>query len=575
MSVFKKILDITRESRPALECYDRHGECIRRTDGVEFADAVARYRTAFTGWAYRNYQGHKCVALFFRPEETVEFLVATFAALAEGFTVVPFYPNWTAQMQEEYLRTYRLEAAAVGDGFRSRVEAWKQSGILDRVLPVSLDAMPPALPGKEDFPENIPGEHPCAWIFTSGTSGVVPKCTVISERNIAAAVANIQSLDFLRPGQSLHSPLSASHIFAFVVILGMLAARPRRLLFSDVQYLARLSQDKIGKIDGLILVPAVLNRLRSGFYEKLMARGEAGGRMPRPLRRILMRCVQTAENAVLGMDSGRLGGFLRWPAIGLTRLMFGRRVPERLGSPEFIVVGGAKPNLHAMAFLDALGIRCLQGWGMTETTGPLAVCNLRDRFRGAFGTCGGVFSETEAYIEDGELIVEGPQIAAGYVEPDGSFIPFNGLKRTGDYAEFDRGGRLRVLGKVSDRITLANGLNYNPIPLEESISALDLERENLIEEPVVIGDGQAKLGCVFFLRDLRSHRPQTEKYLAQILRDVNASRAVDEQIGPRAIHPEPLRESVFFGPSGKLRRPVVEKHYSSLFETRTTDFAAS
>ncbi|MBI4583879.1 MAG: AMP-binding protein [Planctomycetes bacterium] len=590
MSILHKILSGLHTADVVLETYDRQGNCVLQLSGREFAQAACSNRRAFSGWATAGYNGHKVVGLLFKSEETIEFLVTAFAALAEGFTVVPFYPNWSAELQLRYLLQYRIRAMAVGQGFARRVEDWGEH--LDRIVKIPqvkacpidekdgpIDEKGGPMDGSAgqaglDYPESLPESHPCAWIFTSGTSSAVPKCTVISLSNIAAAIDNIQKLDFLYPGMTLHSPLSTSHIFAFVVVLGFLAIRPRRILFSDVQYLARLPQERIGKIDGLILVPIVLNRLRSSFYEQLMGLGPLRHPMlekiPLRLRRLLKSFVQQAEETVVAVETGNLARFLFWPKVAVARWLFGRKIRERLGSPDFVVVGGAKPSLQSMAFLDVMGVRCLQGWGMTETTGPLAVCSLSDRFRGAFGTCGELFDQTRAYLDNGELIIEGPQVAEGYVEPDGTFVPFHGVKRTGDYAEFDRRGRLKVLGKVSDRITLTNGLNYNPLLLEEALLAADLSRNHLLEEAVVIGDGQPRLGCVFFLREpqnLNSEKGfEVRQYLASLVREYNLSQPVDEHIGPWTIHPAALRESEFLGPSGKLRRRLVEGQFQHLFE---------
>ena len=445
------------------------------------------------------------------------------------------------------------------------------------MLPISLDACPAATPGTgEDMPlfAGIPADHPCAWIFTSGTSGQLAKLTEITLENIETAIANIRDIDFVYPGMTLHNPLSTSHIFAFAVILGLLAIKPRRLIFSDVQYLARLPESRTGKVNAMILVPMVLNRMRSGFYEKLTMRAipktapaslRRLGRIPWAARRQLKRIVQKAEEAIIDLEQGRRIGLRRRTAILTARRVFGPMLRERLGSPDFVVVGGAKPNLHAMAFFEVMGICCLQGWGMTETTGPLAVCTLGDRFNGAFGTCGSLFTNSKAYIEDGELVVEGPQIARGYHDPSGAFVPFNGKKRTGDYAEFDADGRLRVIGKASDRITTENGLNYNPIPLEEGLLALDLEKAQRLEEVVVIGDGQPRLGAVFFVAAGAEHDDETRHYLESCLKVFNASRAVDERIESWALSPTSFKESGFLGPTGKVIRRLVEENYAAIF----------
>ncbi len=577
MAVLQTVLEGLEATKVSLEAYGRSGNLVAKVGSADLLAHVRRNRQAFRGW---DADGRKVICLLFRPEEAVEFLVATLAAMSEGWTIVPFFPNWSAEQQRLYLETYNLRAVVVGQGFRERARAW-EGDCIDRVLTVSLDGPAAPLPGEvADDPlfANIAAEHPCAWIFTSGTSGKLAKLTEITLGNIEAAVENIRDLDFLYAGMTLHNPLSTSHIFAFSVILGRLAIKPRRLIFSDVQYLSRLPQSRTGKVDAMILVPIVLSRMRAGFYETLTApmspRNAPVGleklaKIPLPVRRRLKAMVQAAEEAIIDLEQGRHVGLLRRAAIVTARRAFGPMLRQRFGSPEFVVVGGAKPNLHAMAFLEVMGIRCLQGWGMTETTGPLAVQNLADRFKGAFGTCGALFRNTRGYLEEGELVVEGPQIARGYHDPDGTFVPFHGRKRTGDYAEFDASGRLRVLGKASDRITTENGLNYNPIPLEEALQSLDFEKSQLLEEVVVIGDGQPRLGAVFFLRGGVGDDDATRAYLSRRLKQFNASRPVDERVETWTVSGAGLKESGFIGPTGKLLRRLVEERYAVIYEKPT------
>ena len=576
MSVLRNVLETLPRSSIVLETFDRSGTVVESVEGDELVRCIHRFRGSLDTLEITS---RKVIALLFKPEETIEFLVAAFAAMSRGFTVVPLYPNWSAETQIEYIEAYRLRTVCAGPGFRSRVEAWARDASVgvDEFLPIDLDTLRDG-PGEDgDLPSiefDIPEGHPCAWIFTSGTSGKLAKLTEISRRNLEAAIENIQSLDFLTPGMTIHSPLSASHIFAFVAILGFLAMRPRRVIFSDVQFLQRLPQSKTGKVDGIILVPIVLNRMRAGFYEKLVSKLDPASvpaelkrlaRIPLAARKLLKRAVLRAERAVIDLETQGATNPAGWAAIQLARRLFGRMFQERLGSPEFVVVGGAKPNLQSMAFLEVMGIRCLQGWGMTETTGPLAVCTLGDRYKGAFGTCGTLFPRTRVFFEDGELIVEGPQIANGYHQPDGSFVPFHGRKRTGDHAELDKSGRLRVLGKASDRITTENGINYNPIELEEELHALDLKDQNLVEEGVVIGDAQPRLGAVFFLREGVANDAATKAYLVHLVRSFNASRPVDEKIGPWVVSERQFKEAGALGPSGKLVRRRVEEQYAHIF----------
>jgi len=571
MSFLRNALDALPAQNTVLETFDRHGERARVTTGGELAGAVARFRSQLS----RADDGSNLVALLFKPEETIEFLAAAFAAMSEGRTIVPLYPSWPAETQLAYLEAYRLSTLIHGSSFNNRAANWQREGAYSgRMIPF---VWPDGSEGPAERldPPSIADDHPCARIFTSGTSGKLAKLTEITTENIDAAVRNIQDLDFLHPGMCLHCPLSASHIFAFVVILGFLNLRPRRVIFSDVQFLSRLSQSRTGKIDGMILVPIVINRMRAAFYETLTANLDSRtappelqglSRLSLKSRQRLKALVLRAEEAMIRLEVDGRVGTRGWGAIQIARKLFGRMIRARLGSPRFIVVGGAKPNLCSMAFLEVMGIRCLQGWGMTETTGPLAVCSLRDRYRGAFGTCGRLFGDTRAYIDEGELVVTGPQVARGYHEVDGTFVPFNGKKKTGDEAEIDSRGRLKVLGKASDRITTANGLNYNPIPLEEELHSLDLEGLHAIEEAVVIGDGRPRLGAVFYVREGTKDQEEVRGYLANLVEGVNSGRSVDERIAAWAVSETPFRDSGVLGPSGKVIRRRVEERYGHIFE---------
>ena len=584
MSTLAQLLESLPDLDVNLESWGRTGRKVRELDGRQLWRAARAYRPRFA--TLREGERER-VGLLFKSEETIEFLVAAFAAFSSGLTVVPLYPNWDADTQQLYLRRYNIRKVAVGAGFKSRVEAWCPDGIghigcpIDDCIEVSLDADLPAsgddeeATGKERdlFTADLAPDHPIAWIFTSGTSDDFAKCTEISLRNIEAAIENIRGLEFLRPGMCVHSPLSTSHIFAFVVILGFLAVRPRRVIFSDVQHLARLSEERIGKVDAIILVPIVLNRMRQGFYEKLTSdlsgsvppELERLAKIPRRVRRGMKRLVRRAEDGLIALESGKLRGRLAVPTILAARKLFGRLFQKKLGSPDFVVIGGAKPGLESMALLEVMGVRVLQGWGMTETTGPLCVCDLRDRRRGAFGTCGDLFGNARARIEEDELVVEGPQIASGYVEPDGTLVPFGGEKRTGDRACFDRRARLQVLGKVSDRITTENGLNYFPIPMEDALEAADANAEGWFEKVLVIGDARPRLGAVFFPREGLERSEAVDRYAAELVRQYNLTRAVDERIGPFQVSDRSLREAGAIGPTGKVVRRIVEAEYAFIY----------
>ncbi len=166
MAVLKNVLEALEQTDVNLEAYGRSGELVRKVNSVEFLALIRANRQAFRGW---DVDGRKVLCLLFRPEEAIEFLIATLAAMSEGWTIVPLYPNWSDEEQRMYLKTYRLRAVAVGQGFLSRALSW-QGQVVDKVLPVSVDACAVEAAEVDETPlfAALSKDHPCAWIFTSG-----------------------------------------------------------------------------------------------------------------------------------------------------------------------------------------------------------------------------------------------------------------------------------------------------------------------------------------------------------------------------------------------------------------------
>ena len=106
--------------------------------------------------------------------------------------------------------------------------------------------------------------------------------------------------------------------------------------------------------------------------------------------------------------------------------------------------------------------------------------------------------------------------------------------------------------------------------VELLLEAGDMAREarkklNILEEVVVIGDARPRLGCIYFLREGVEKTASREEYLGGLVREFNASRPVDQQLGPWTVSVHGLKESGGIGPSGKLVRRRIEEQYGSLY----------
>ena len=166
------------------------------------------------------------------------------------------------------------------------------------------------------------------------------------------------------------------------------------------------------------------------------------------------------------------------------RLVFAK-VKERLGGRLRTPISGGAPLAKEIAeFFDAIGVRILEGYGLTECT-TAATTNRPDRYR--FGTVGPALPGFELRVaEDGELLIRSETVFAGYFkEPEATaeVLGEDGWLRTGDIASIDDDGFVTITDRKKDIIVTAGGKNIAPQNLEN-----DLKTSRFVSQAMVIGD---------------------------------------------------------------------------------------
>ncbi len=130
----------------------------------------------------------------------------------------------------------------------------------------------------------------------------------------------------------------------------------------------------------------------------------------------------------------------------------GKRAPDSL---RFIAVGGAHvPESLAERAWD-LGIPVHEGYGLTECCSVVAV-NRPGRRKA--GTVGEPLPGLDVTVENGEVVVRGPTVMAGYLHG----TPVTGPWRTGDLGSQTQDGFLTVTGRKDTLIVTASGRNISP-----------------------------------------------------------------------------------------------------------------
>lgn len=160
------------------------------------------------------------------------------------------------------------------------------------------------------------------------------------------------------------------------------------------------------------------------------------------------------------VETHRCTGLSVVPTMVRSLLEWGWEPPAHL---RFVLVGGAPtpPELVTEA-LDA-GVPLHPSYGASEAASQIATATPSQASR-APGSVGNPLFETDVRIvdhegtpvdrgESGEVVVAGPTVSPGYLDPDQTTSSFtDGRFRTGDLGYRDDAGRLRITGRQSDRI---------------------------------------------------------------------------------------------------------------------------
>jgi long-chain acyl-CoA synthetase len=170
-----------------------------------------------------------------------------------------------------------------------------------------------------------------------------------------------------------------------------------------------------------------------------------------------------------------------------TRLTALRPVLARLGLDRIkaAFVGGAPCAPEVVQFFRAVGV-LLEAYGLTE--GCLNVFNRVEEFK--TGTAGRPLPGVELRLAaDGEILVRGALSFVGYrKEPDATAeaLDVDGWLHTGDIAEVDDLGFVKIIDRKKEIMINAAGKNMSPANIEAAIRG----ESSLIGQVVAIGDGR-------------------------------------------------------------------------------------
>jgi long-chain acyl-CoA synthetase len=422
----------------------------------------------------------------------------------------------------------------------------------------------------------IKPDDPLALLYTSGTTGN-PKGVLLTHRNILYQMAAADTMGLIIPRVRWVSYLPLAHIAERMFSIYLAIGAVGHVHFCpDAAQLVRV----IGKVrpTAFFGVPRVWEKVRAGIQALLTAEQDEGRRAA------VQQAMETGRRYVKSCQYGHttspeLAAQFRAAdeqVLGTIRSLLG------LGEASSVFSAAAPLPPDVAAFFAGLGMKILDVYGMTETTGAFTA-NTPAEFK--LGTVGRPAAGIEVTIaEDGEILVRGPLITPGYLSrPDltDALIDAGGWLRTGDIGTIDADGFVSVTDRKKELIITAGGENIAPAAVENVLVAHPLIGQALAygdRRPYVVAlltlDGEvapawarARGITASSLAELASD-PQVLAEVAAGVADANERLARVQQVKRWHLLPvEWTAETEELTPTLKLKRRVVHAKYADVIDS--------
>ena len=301
-------------------------------------------------------------------------------------------------------------------------------------------------------------------LFTSGTTESA-KGVMLTHRNIVSNVMDTGKIAYVDSNDRTLSILPIHHTFEstlglmYVFYKGASAA-----FYEGLKYVNK----NLAEAQATVLVGVPL--IFESIYDKIWKQAEKSGKAT-ALRRAI-----------------KLNRTLKSMGIDASRKLF-RSIHEKFGGKlRMLVSGAAGIDPNVLRGFEDLGIRMLQGYGLTECS-PLVAgtpdfCNTYKK-AGSVGLC---VDSGELKIADpdesgiGEIVYRGPNVMLGYYQmPEKTEeVLKDGWFYTGDLGFIDHDGWLYITGRKKNVIVTKTGKNIYPEEVEYYVNQNKYVQESLV-----------------------------------------------------------------------------------------------
>lgn len=428
-------------------------------------------------------------------------------------------------------------------------------------------------------------------IYTSGTTGT-PKGVMLTHSNLVNNVrVCLDQIPVIDQNDRFLSFLPLSHVFERTATYHVSMAVGCQIAFAQSLELLAKNMEEVQ--------PTILNcvpRLLERIHDKAMKSGTEGGGTK---TKIFNWALETGHKHRLRLEAGKVPNpFLSLKYKLAEKLVFSKIKAKTGGRLKFLISGGGALPRNIGEFFGDLGIKVLEGFGLTETSPVVAVTEYH---RQVYGTVGRVvpgikigiqnIDTLEIYTEqtyesfqpdfecpEGEIIISGHCVMKGYwnkPEETANVIDANGWFHTGDIGRFYK-GNLQITDRLKNMLVNAFGKNIYPTPVENVYL-----KSPKIDGLFLVGDKQEYVTAIIIpsVERLREEFGFTDAFFAEeddFIRNQEVIEWIDddlkrlsnelakfERIRNFVVKRNPFSiESGELTPTLKAKRRVVEKKYA-------------
>lgn len=512
-----------------------------------------------------------------------EWTALDMAIMSIGALTVPVYETNSASQVSWIFNDSKVTLAiAEDDGQRDKIESVRDEvPTLRNVFVIEAGGLNAIKTYGEsvtdaefwEYKEASHGDDRATIVYTSGSTGT-PKGVELTHRNFAFLV--LSALQYMPragawPNRRLLLFLPLSHVFARFLEFFSFGGTISLALSSNMKTMVK-DFETFGPTL-LLAVPRVYEKVYNAASQRA-GTGFAG--------KMFMRAAENAREWSKAEQKGEQLPITGRIAHAFYEQVVYKKIRTIFGpNADFAITGGAPMDSELSHFFNGIGMPVLEGYGMTETCGPVCVSLPEDNRIGTIGMpmCG----ITAGIAEDGELVVKGPLVCKGYHNNPGVTAQqiTDGWLHTGDLGDISEDGFISITGRKKDLIITAGGKNVSPGLLEASVMT-----SPVVNQCLVIGDKKPFVAALVTLdladanKWLESQGAKPEPDLASLAKNAivhaEVERAVNaanegvsraESIRKFEILPDEFTEANgMLTPSLKTRRAQIVEHYRELID---------